>query len=106
MANIHLTRDDVIYSDVNPIGNEIPDFIGQICITGDDKVFFANGLTNINWIESSTDIDLSAYATNTRVEEIGDKVQSNEASILSLQEELNGSRVKGINAINSLLSKL
>lgn len=68
MSKIHLTRDDIKYTS-NPVGNLVPEYVGQYCITDDNKIFFSNGLTSQDWIKASGDKeeldDLSA-----RVEEV------------------------------------
>ena len=70
---IHLTRDDIKYSG-NPIGDIVPEFIGQYCITTDNKIFFANGLTSQDWIEASGDIDISNLALKTEVNELNERL--------------------------------
>lgn len=96
MSNIHLTRDDVIYSDATPVGNVTPEYIGQICITNDDKVFFANGLANTNWIGAGGDIDLRNLATkeelnvvSAKLGTVNEQVENNKSTIITHTNEIN-----------------
>ena len=42
---IHLTRSDIKQYGMSPVGVVTPMYIGQYCITDDNKVYFAKGLT-------------------------------------------------------------
>ena len=73
---IHLTRSDIKQYDMNPTGIVTPMYIGQYCITDDNKycitddnkVFFANGLTSNDWIEASGGVSKDEF--NNLVNEI------------------------------------
>ena len=67
MSKIHLTRDDIKYTS-NPIGNLVPEYVGQYCITSDNKVYFAKGLTSQDWIEASGGVSKDEF--NNLVNEI------------------------------------
>ena len=75
MRNIHVTRNNVICGDKDPIINKvIPKFVGQQYIMiNTDQVFFAKGTTHNDWIEASSsidDIDLSGLATKEEIDAI------------------------------------
>jgi len=54
---IHLTRSDIKQYGMSPVGVVTPMYIGQYCITDDNKVYFAKGLTSNDWIEASGNND-------------------------------------------------
>jgi len=82
----HITRDNIIKSDVSPISNITPSFVGQICITGDNKVFFANGFTSNDWIEASGGVSKEEFN--------------------NLANEINGSKSSLCNSLSNLINKI
>lgn len=89
---IHVTRNNTLTGDNSPVGIITPDFIGQQYImASQDKVFFAKGTTNQDWIEGSG----SSNANDAVLEEIAEQLK-----------EINNQRLRGIEAINSIIEKL
>lgn len=71
----------------------------------------SNKLSSISTNAKNTSFDNSSNgmaATNVQdaIEENRTEIEENKTSILSLQEELNGQRLRGIEIANSLLEKL
>lgn len=85
MSKIHLTRDDIKYTD-NPIGKIVPDYLGQICITNDNKVFFANGFTSNDWIEASGGVSKEEF--NNLANEVSGAKSFLQDSIIDLINKL------------------
>ena len=70
MLKIHLTRNDIKKYNTSPLGLVVPEFIGQYWITDDNKVYFAKGLTSLDWIEASASGGVSEDEFNNLVNEI------------------------------------
>ena len=72
---IHLTRSDIKQYGMSPVGVVTPMYIGQYCITDDNKVYFAKGLTSNDWIEASGSggavEDLNSLQTNNKSSLVG-----------------------------------
>lgn len=116
---IHLTREDIKFiTQETPVGFLVPEFIGQQCLTNGNKVFFANGMTNQDWIESSGSCDaddaieeLAQQLNNTNVtlQETVEQLNSTDATVNEIAEqlrEINNQRLRGIEIANSMLGKL
>ena len=96
---IHLTRSDIKQYDMNPTGIVTPMYIGQYCITDDNKycitddnkVFFANGLTSNDWIEAS--------GNNDTLDEILNEINSKTGDLNSLQTQDKSNLVGAINEL-------
>lgn len=87
----HITRDNIIKSDVSPISNITPSFVGQICITGDNKVFFANGFTVNDWIE--------AGGSGEVLDGVLQEINSKTGNLNSLQTTNKSNLVEAINEL-------
>ena len=85
MPKIHLTRDDIKYSS-NPIGDIVPEFIGQYCLTTDNKIFFAKGLTSQDWIEASGGVSKEEF--NNLANEVSGAKSFLQDSIIDLINKL------------------
>ena len=87
----HITRDNIIKSDVSPISNITPSFVGQICITGDNKVFFANGFTANDWIEAGGSGD-ALDDLQSNISTLQSSVNNNKAEITSLKQSVSNGK--------------
>ena len=88
LFNIHITENSILKTPSSPLGINTPNFIGQYCITDDNLVFFAKGLTKNDWIQAS--------GGSSELEQ----------RIADIEQEIAGQRVRGIDIANSLLKKL
>lgn len=86
MLKIHLTRNDIKKYNTSPLGLVVPEFIGQYCITDDNKVYFAKGLTSQDWIEASGGVSKEEFN--------------------NLANEINGSKSSLCNSLSNLINKL
>lgn len=71
---MHITRDDIILSLVSPIDNIVPEFIGQQCIRTNGEIYFANGLTSLDWIMPGSNFENSINDLISRMGVLEDKV--------------------------------
>lgn len=87
----HLTRDDIKYV-VNPIGNLIPDFIGQYCIAIDDRLYIAKGLTSYDWVGVNPDMKIytEIEELNALNIELSQKISILKERASVLEEKLEG----------------
>lgn len=83
---IHLTRSDIKQYGMSPVGVVTPMYIGQYCITDDNKVYFAKGLTSNDWIEASGGVSREEFE--------------------GLASELNGTKSLLCNSLTNLINKL
>ena len=112
MSKIHLTRDDIKYTS-NPIGNLVTDYVGQYCITNDNKVFFANGFTSNDWIEAGgsglvAEEEFNEFTGNVIniTNELSASVTNLNNNVTNITNEINGSKASLCNSLTDLINKL
>ena len=74
----HLTREGIKQYGMSPLGIVTPEYIGQYCMTEDNKVYFANGITSNDWIEAS--------GSGGNLEALQDEINANKSSISELEK--------------------
>lgn len=120
---IHLTRSDIKQYGMSPVGVVTPMYIGQYCITDDNKVYFAKGLTSEDWIEASGNNDAldgvlqeiisNLEETNSNLEEVRSNLEqtnSNLEEVRSKSGDLNSLKTQDktnlVEAINELFQNV
>ena len=99
MLKIHLTRNDIKKYNTSPLGLVVPEFIGQYWITDDNKVYFAKGLTSLDWIEASGNND-ALSGENIKVLDDPDSITIKEAIEYVVEEVGDCTFVDGIQSEN------